>query len=382
LDYYPIPSLSIAPEYDIRLYEEGDETQVVRLLEDVFDGWPNHDVKAGSLDHWRWKHLDNPLGRSLVLVTESVREIVASNHSCLFRAKVGGALRLGVVASDLAVDKGHRRKGIRNAMMVKKHGHLERMGVEFTLAATGNPVVIESMLRWKRPRFPHPVAVYARIRDIDLHLEKMPAEDAWVKKTGYKTLSLFSRMRSRERFDRTGSISVRRVRQFPSRIDEFWEKYLDSYDFIVERSSKYLNWRYCDPRAGNYEVYLAEEGDEILGYAVTGVNGIREDYSVGYVADLVACGGRGDVYGALLAHMVDRFNEERINIVLGLAVKGSKVESAYAGSGFLDSRERLELFMTPVGSSQVSETVRGFKPERVHYCWGDHDSLPTSLKRN
>jgi predicted N-acetyltransferase YhbS len=158
LDYHPILSLSIAPKYDIRLYEEGDVTKVVRLLEDVFDGWPNHDVKSGSLEHWRWKHLDNPLGRSLVLVTESGGEIVASNHSCLLRAKVDEAPRLGVVASDLAVDSSHRRKGIRNAMMVKKHEHLERMGVEFTLAATGNPIVIESMLRWKRPRFPHPVA--------------------------------------------------------------------------------------------------------------------------------------------------------------------------------------------------------------------------------
>jgi hypothetical protein len=195
-------------------------------------------------------------------------------------------------------------------------------------------------------------------------------------------LSPFSKIRSRERFDRTGSISVRRVRKFPAKIDEFWEKNLDSYDFIVERSSQYLNWRYCDSRAGNYEVFLAEEGDEILGYSVAGVNRIREDYPVSYVVDLVACGGRGDVYGALLARMVDRLDEEGINIVLGLAVKGSKVESAYAGSGFLDSRERLELFMTPVGSSQVSETVKGFKPGRVHYCWGDHDSLPTSLARN
>jgi hypothetical protein len=155
-----------------------------------------------------------------------------------------------------------------------------------------------------------------------------------------------------------------------------------TYNFIVEISSEYLNWRYCDPWAGNYEVYLAEEGGELLGNAVTDVNRIREDYPVGYVVDLVAGSDRGDVSGALLAHMVDRLNEERINIVLGLAVKGSKVESAYASSGFLDSRERLELFMTLVGGSQIGETVKGFKPERVHYCWGDHDSLPTSLKRN
>ena len=369
--------MSLAPEYDIRLYVEGDETGVVRLLEDVFDGWPNHDVESSPLEHWRWKYLDNPLGRSLVLVTESRDEIVTSNHSCLFRAKVGGGLSLGVVASDLAVDKGHRRKGVRNAMMVRKHEHLERMGVEFTLAATGNPIVIESMLRWKRPRFPHPVAVYARIRDVDLHLEKMPAEDAWVKKTGYKTLSLFSKIRSRERFDPSKSITIRRVRRFPTRIDEFWEDNLDSYDFIVERSSEYLNWRYCDPKAGNYEVYLTEKGDELLGYAVTGVNRVREDYPVGYVADLVAGSGGGDVSAALIAHVVDRLSEEGVNIVLGLAVKGSGAESAYACSGFVDSRERLELFITPVGDSRISEAVKGFKSERVHYCWGDHDSLPT-----
>ena len=97
---------------------------------------------------------------------------------------------------------------------------------------------------------------------------------------------------------------------------------------------------------------------------------------MGYVADLVAGSGGGDVSAALLAHMVDRLNEERINIVLGLAVKGSNVESAYASSGFIDSRERLELFITPVGSSQVSETVKGFKPERVHYCWGNTIAYP------
>lgn len=111
-------------------------------------------------------------------------------------------------------------------------------------------------------------------------------------------------------------------------------------------------------------VYLAEDGDDILGYAVTGVKGIREDYPVGYVADLVACGGRGGISDALLAHAVDRLNEERINIVLRLAVKGRKAEAAYAGSGFIDSRERLELFMTPAGDSQISDMVKGFKPER------------------
>ena len=211
----------MTPGYGIRLYVDGDVIGVVRLLEDVFDGWPNHDVDSGPLEHWRWKHLDNPLGRSLVLVTESMGDIVASNYSSFFRAKVSAGLRLGVVASDLAVAKRHRRKGVRNAMMVRKHEHLERMGVEFTLAATGNPIVIESMLRWNRPRFPHPIAVYARIRDVDLHLEKMPAEDAWVKKTGYKTLSLFSKIRARERFAPSKSITIRRVRRFPTRIDEF-----------------------------------------------------------------------------------------------------------------------------------------------------------------
>jgi GNAT superfamily N-acetyltransferase len=354
VDHLLIPTLSLAPEYDIRLCGKDDEAEVVKLLEDVFDGWPNHDVESNPLEHWRWKHLDNPLGRSLVLVTESMGEIVASNHSCFFRAKAGGGLSLGVVASDLAVDRGHRRKGVRNAMMVKKHEHLERMGVEFILAATGNPIVIESM----------------------------PTEDVWLKRTGYKTLRLLSKIRSRERLDPSKRISIRRVRRFPARIDEFWEENLDSYDFIVERSSEYLNWRYCDPRAGNYEVYLAEKGEELLGYAVAGVNRAREDYPVGYVADLVVGGDGGDVSAALLEHVVDRLNVEGVNIVLGLAVKGSGVESAYASSGFVDSRERLELFITPVGDSRVSEAVKGFKPERVHYSWGDHDSLPTSITRN
>ena len=112
-------------------------------------------------------------------------------------------------------------------------------------------------------------------------------------------------------------------------------------------------------------------GSETGGYAVI--------KSARTVADLVA----GDeVSGALLEHAVNRLNEENINIILGLAVKGNRVEDDYSRLGFVDSRERVEVFVSPVAGSRVNETVLGFKPERMMYCWGDHDSLPTSLPSN
>jgi hypothetical protein len=286
------------------------------------------------------------------------------------------------IGVDYAVHPDYRGQGISKTLSKGVNRVLFEAGYRFSYSITSSPRVISRIIK-DHLCFNGEVLNYVRVVDVDRQLDAMPMDRGWMMKTGYKVLKGLNGVRNalRPKVSR-GCVSVVEDTGFGVEAEALWERVSPHYGFMLKRDPGYLSWRYCDPRAGNYEVYLAEKGDEILGYAVSGVNGIREDYPVGYVADLVAGGGRGDVSGALLAHMVDRLNEERINIVLGLAVKGNKVESAYTGSGFLDSRERLELFITPVGGSRISETIKGFKPERVQYCWGDHDSLPTSLARN
>src|SRR3990170_8604053 len=79
----------LIPEYSIRPYESGDEEDIVELLKLVFNGWPNFDLDCGPVDHWRWKYLHSPAGKSLIYVGESEGDIVGSSHTYTVNLKMG-----------------------------------------------------------------------------------------------------------------------------------------------------------------------------------------------------------------------------------------------------------------------------------------------------
>ncbi|MBS7637986.1 hypothetical protein KEJ49_03740, partial [Candidatus Bathyarchaeota archaeon] len=66
--------------YFIRLYQEGDKREIVELLENVFNGWPKFDLNCSAIDHWKWKHKDNPQGKSIVVVAQSGDRIIGCLH--------------------------------------------------------------------------------------------------------------------------------------------------------------------------------------------------------------------------------------------------------------------------------------------------------------
>ena len=69
-------------------------------------------------------------------------------------------------------------------------------------------------------------------------------------------------------------VFIKKISAFDERIDEFWKIVNDNHDFILERGREYLNWRYCDFRAGEFIVEQAEEDGKILGYIVYNINRI------------------------------------------------------------------------------------------------------------
>jgi hypothetical protein len=58
---------------DIRPFEDDDEPAVLALLDSALEGSP---TGRWSPDFFRWKHLDNPFGRSFVLVAVAGERIV------------------------------------------------------------------------------------------------------------------------------------------------------------------------------------------------------------------------------------------------------------------------------------------------------------------
>ena len=99
----------VAARVDIRPYRDADEQAVLGLLNDALGGGP-----AGTrpAEFFRWKHLENPFGRSFMLVAETDGRIVGLRAFMRWEFVAGDRRFRAVRAVDTATHPDHQGKGI------------------------------------------------------------------------------------------------------------------------------------------------------------------------------------------------------------------------------------------------------------------------------
>ena len=367
----------MAEDYSVRRYRLGYEDEIVQLLELAIEGWSNPSVEYSSLDHWRWKHLCNPLGKSCISVGVSEEHIIGCNHAIPRKVKIGRGCILCNNGVDSAVHPGFRRRGVYSKTLELLNQLSIEDRVKLRYAVTQNPIIIGHRSGDYR-LFPHDVMVFVRIQDVDLHLQMMPEKYAMMKSYGFHLAKIYNNLRKilKKPLRSDWDIPIQRINSFTERINVFWKEIRDHYGFIVERTKDYLNWRYCDPRGGDYVVNVAEEDGKTLGYNVLRIDRRRGEYPVGFIVDLLSLPHRLDVAEALLANAVDYFDVNAVNIVGSLVVKRHPYEKIFNSFGFLNSRFKMNICYRLF--EEIGEEVPRFKnssPDRVHFVFGDYDAV-------
>jgi predicted N-acetyltransferase YhbS len=357
----------------IRPYREGDEKQIVELLVKVFDGWPCFDIGCSPLDHWRWKHRDNPTKRMVAAVAEVDGRIVGCFHGLFSRVRVGGRSLLNQQGVDLAVDNEYRRLGIYERMRPVKDQLAKDAGVNIGYGFSTNPTVKRKLREHNTP-FPTQIKQMIRIRDLDLHLRATKVDKRVMYKYGYIGLHALNRLGNAfaSRTEPSG-FEIARVEGFGEEIEPLWEEVRGHYNFVIERDADYLNWRYSDRRGGDYVIKEAIEGERALGYVVLRVNRDQKNYPVGYIVDLLALPGRMDVAGALLRDAVGFMDALGINSVLALVFEGNPNRSLLKVFGFLDGVVRYSLGYRVYDLGDELRILETSPPEKLHFMWGDLD---------
>lgn len=365
-------------DYTFRYYETGDEDQIIPLLDLVFQGWPQLNLHCSNKEYWLWKFLDRPIqGFSMLSLYNG--KIIGCLHSVPLKIKVEESVLTGTTMTDLAVHPDYRKKGIMNQMLQHNVAGLPKKGIKMNYAITGNPIVIKNMEK-RFNRLPFPVVNLVSIKDIDTHLKEMPVSNPLLMKTGYQIVKNVSSISSTfKKSATTENIEIIETGTFGPKADHFWEKIAPSFDFIVQRKSDYLNWRYCDPRSGGYTVKMALQNGELVGYSVLGVNSLIEHYPVGYIMDILVLPGRVDVINMLAQDAVRYFESLDVNIVNYQVVRGSMYEEALKNHGFLDSRINLHIFINTYDQQDLLKITQNLSPDKVYISWGDHDVLPVKM---
>jgi hypothetical protein len=366
---------------EFRLYQPGDEKEIVQLLDRVFDGWPHFDLECSALDHWQWKYCDNPTpGDRTVCLATSDGGIVGCIHALSMRVKIGSEIVPAQLGADNAIHPEFRGMRVTQGMRNLQR-HAEGLYFYVTVSEIWVPRAANAGRRWSGIR------TFVRIRDVGRQLSAMAVERPLLMQLGYcgaKALAV-----TRNAFDRrpaaSPGLTLSEIGNFDERIEDFWLEVSAGYDFIVERRREFLNWRYNDARSGGYVVMQAEDAGRVVGYSALKVNRYVPEHPTGFLCDLIALPNRPDALDLLVADAVRRCDEAGVNLMCCAVPKGHPSARALGRHGFLNSRMELPVFfgLKHLDSDiETAERIRAVAPGRMHFSLGDLDTLPVGVPKH
>jgi GNAT superfamily N-acetyltransferase len=99
----------IAKDVVVRSYQDNDEPAVLDLLRGSLGGGP---AGQRSAEFFRWKHLENPFGRSFMIVAEHDRQIIGFRALMRWRFRIGERTIEAVRPVDTVTHPDHRGRGV------------------------------------------------------------------------------------------------------------------------------------------------------------------------------------------------------------------------------------------------------------------------------
>lgn len=334
--------MSVSDEYQIRAYEQGEEQKIVDLLSEIFFEWKARG--DGACNHWRWMYQDSPLGHLYVSVIVKDGNVVGVGHDLQIYVKIGKGFEKAIYCTDMAVHPDHRRRGLYARMLDILR--LNRGDTNFRYWYTTSRILIDERKRKDQDGvealhlFPVEINRYLLIKDIDLHLEKKHTDNSWLKKQGYIINRMVASLRSNASNSSISTeVEICEGLDYDA-ADNFWVKVQSMYNFVVVRNREYLEWRFGDPRSGDYHILSAYRNGEYSGYIVASIDHETIGYPMGNIIDFFTIGD-ADVDNALLNGIMTWLVDKEINAVSVYAVKGSHVSQALERFGFMDRGDSL-----------------------------------------
>ena len=345
--------------------------EAAELLNRAFDGWPRLDLAVSSADHLVWKMNGALPGFPAALAAEIDGRLAGYRTVLARRVLVQGVPKLFLHFVDAGVDPELQGRGVNGAvqrLMVEEfHPQFDLSIDDGTLGTIvrsrdrlggvdefGNPV---------RPAvLPLDATRYLRARS----RRRMVAPAALL----LRVASMATRLVAQPRRGRRAACSIRTVEEFDARFDEFCAEAATPFDLIAERTAAFLNWRYADPRAGDFTIRVAEREGRLLGYMVT-----KTGAELTSVADLLVAPGEAAVAGALIEEAVRAGREAGSAAVSCWLPQRHPYRRALRAAGFVALGRRTSLVYRTVSMSAEELSFLGDRGTSMHLTEGDTDFI-------
>jgi GNAT superfamily N-acetyltransferase len=333
---------------EVRGYRPGDEAQILVLFRRVFG-------IERSLQHWRWKFADNPVGQELSLAWTKGGELVGQFAGLPVRAVAESESFILTQGIDNMVDPAYQGKGVFAALV--------RHFIESYLPP-GRPVLFygynlarkhEIDKRVFRMELVHPV--------LALRFDLTQNEARRVSPAAGGAAGVRRRL---------GALGVRveRVARFDATADELWLRSRTGLACAAVRDAAYLNWRYADCPDVEYALLCVRGrfSRRLRGVAVLRMGWFDEPIAA-LVDWLVPPGDEAASLGLVTAcHELAR--ERRLTAVKVWFPPAATQHQLFLGLGYVE--EPTPFLVSVWNDGHSEERVSRFK-ESWYYTMGDSD---------
>ena len=347
-----------------------DQAASLSVIRAAFGRWPSFELPVPAIDHLRWK-LSGPYPRDTgyVRLTEKHGRLAGFAHAPRQDMFVCGRRRIGLGGGDTSMHPDFQGQGLYRAR-VRFDENLTDL-YETGLTFSSNPTVAVATERdpnshWLGNR----IAVRLRVLDAWKMTAGQPTRlRTWARGAAHYGARIAGSAADGLSGGASPAVELREISRFDERIDAFFEEASKPFDFIVDRTARYLNWRYCDPRGGVFAPVLAELDREILGYAAFKTSGGH-----GYLADLLALPGRRDVAAALIRHAIAAARRHRaMDLTCWMPLHHPYTE-LLRRHGFFDSRRNAGASFVTGNAVPPGDLAFLKEPTaRAHITLGDSD---------
>lgn len=318
-----------------RSYQPGDEAAILELFGRCFHA-------PRTLDHFRWKYLQNPYGNGHVSLTfDPEGRLVGHYAGYLVPFVESGRELIAHQIGDTMTEPSIRHVGRGPTSVLGRTAlHFYENFCEGKVAFNYgfNVANIQRFsLRFLRSDRVEPVSYWRR----DLPIRRIARLSRWLR--GYQ---------------------LELVREVRSEYDRLFEAVAPSYRFLVRRDAQYLHWRYLScPDAGAFLIAI-RKWRHLVGWSVFRVRENRLSWG-----DALFDPQHADAVGVMLRHVAPSYSVDRLEVWLPARTRW--LADAVAALGFVADREPqdLSVMCVPFGVPDATDRIR----QNLYYTMGDSD---------
>lgn len=326
--------------------------------------------------YWYHKLFTNPAGPPIahVAVQKESQEIVGSLSCVPLRYRLRGQNVTGLVAQDMGVLPEHRRSGTILHLHKLAEEEAARSMPAFAQGTPSSMAEIVGTRILKGTRL-CPLPVFSRRVSVRGMLPKrlrprLNSSDKANRLSAWKGMNCLQRAYNMCRRD---DIEIEFLTEFDDRFDELWNRVQDVWPLALIRDSAFLNWRFVEDPVREYEIWVAMQGEKLLGYCAT-LNQEREGLSRGRVVDFLCDPDYPGAAEALLLQSAGMLLTSGIDVLVGWFLPSETWSNLLGRVGL---RYHPEETRHIVVRSLFDENCNGLltDPRQWYYTGADSDQL-------